>query len=226
MKQTLLFLFSFLVISVQAQLTYMPEVITASGEPTSTDIKADFEVANNTSEAISAYWTIDRGDVPAEWEFSLCDKITCYAYGVETSPSSKPNDFGANESFPFFSLHTRPNGVSGSYTATIIFYSTVNSTEVYTEIPITITALSTSTIDIDVRDITLYPNPTSDFFQISNDDNIDYISVHSVLGKRVFETKHETDKAYNISDLNKGMYMVRMFNKNGDVIKVVRLSKR
>lgn len=227
MKKTLLIICSFLVVSLQAQLSYAPDVISVEGDINSSGIIADFEVTNTTDQTIRAYWAIDRSSVPAEWQFSICDQITCFAYDVEASPANKVNEFSPNEVFSNYSVHVRPNGVEGVHTILVIFSASTGSNEVYVEVPITISAsLMSSVADIKVEDITLYPNPTSDYFQIRNDDNIERVSLYSILGKKIFDLKHEIDKSYYISELNKGIYMVRMFNKQGDVIKVVRLSKR
>lgn len=225
MKQTLLFIFTFIVVGLQAQLSYGPENLSYEG-PNDESGLVQYEVMNDTDEGVNFYWTLDRGNSPEEWKFSICDRNSCYAYGVETCPSSKPNEFMRNELFSGFQLHIKPEGVNGVADVTMKFYSIDNPNEVYLEIPFALTIGSTSTEEINVESIALYPNPSTDFFQIRNDDNVKHISLHSILGKKVFDMNHESEKAYNISDLGRGMYMVRMYDRDGDVIKVLRLSKR
>ncbi len=225
MKQTLLFIFTFLAISVQAQLSYGPDDLSYTGPNNEVGYNA-FKVINDTQETVNFFWTIERGDSPNPWEFSICDNNLCYAFGVETCPSSKVNILERSAVAEGFKVQLKPNGASGVAEVVMKLYSEADPNVVYLEIPMMFNIGTTSTIDINVEDITLYPNPTSDFFQIRNDDNVKHISLHSILGKRVFDMDHQTDKAYNISDLGRGIFMVRMYDKNGDVVKVLRLSKR
>jgi hypothetical protein len=75
-------------------------------------------------------------------------------------------------------------------------------------------------------DIKLYPNPTSEYFQISNDESIKVISINNIIGKEVLRLESQSNAMHDISSLQKGMYIVRLLNKEGKAIKVVRLSKR
>jgi len=74
-------------------------------------------------------------------------------------------------------------------------------------------------------DLSIYPNPTTDFFLIKNDKKIDQVVVYNWLGKRIEAFKHYKGRIYNVEDLDKGIYIVRLFNKNNKVLKVLRLHR-
>lgn len=78
-----------------------------------------------------------------------------------------------------------------------------------------------------IDDIKLYPNPAGDYFRIENGVNIKDIEVINVLGKVVkqYAPASQSENFY-IGDLNTGLYLVRMLDKNKNVIKTIRLQKK
>lgn len=71
--------------------------------------------------------------------------------------------------------------------------------------------LSTETLEIANKSITVYPNPTTDFLNIQNDANtaIDKITITDVSGKKVLEQSYTTQ--VNVQNLPKGMYVLEVF---------------
>jgi len=72
----------------------------------------------------------------------------------------------------------------------------------------------------------IYPNPATEFFML-NDANhqVKFLEVYNVVGRKLLEFHvHEGDK-YDVSSLNRGMYMVRMLDENRNVIRTQRISK-
>lgn len=74
-------------------------------------------------------------------------------------------------------------------------------------------------------DLSIYPNPTTDFFLIKNGTKVDQVVIYNWLGKRIESYTHYKGRIYNVEDLDKGIYIVRLFNKNNKAIKVVRLHR-
>ena len=83
-----------------------------------------------------------------------------------------------------------------------------------------------STTNIDIQDLVIFPNPTTNAFQIKNDADIASISIHNVVGAKMRETNHSQGMIHDVSDLRTGMYLVRLQGADGKIIKSMRLSKR
>ncbi len=71
-----------------------------------------------------------------------------------------------------------------------------------------------------ISNVSMYPNPVKDnFIYFSSAQDLDVI-IYDVLGKQVLQDKiNSSKKDINISNLNKGIYLVKMFSNNQVVTK-------
>lgn len=72
----------------------------------------------------------------------------------------------------------------------------------------------------------IYPNPTFDSFSIKNDEQVAGVSVFNIIGKEVLTEKHHSGIEHNVSELKRGIYLVRLKDENDEVLKVIRLTKK
>jgi hypothetical protein len=79
--------------------------------------------------------------------------------------------------------------------------------------------LSIPTIDLE-SSISLYPNPSNDFINISsNKDLLSKIELYSMTGSLVFKTDLNSDiYSLNIANYQSGIYLLRVFGQNNDII--------
>ena len=69
------------------------------------------------------------------------------------------------------------------------------------------------------QEISVYPNPSSDFLKISAFKNIDEINIYDIMGKQVYSNKTNTKTLdLNISNFKNGYYSIQI--KVGEFIKV------
>ena len=69
------------------------------------------------------------------------------------------------------------------------------------------------------QEISVYPNPSSDFLKISAFKNIDEINIYDIMGKQVYSNKTNTKTLdLNISNFKNGYYSIKI--KVGEFIKV------
>lgn len=75
--------------------------------------------------------------------------------------------------------------------------------------------------------LTVYPNPVSDQMQIVTDatETLSY-KVISITGVDVLSGKFNENVSINFSDLSEGMYMLKVTNSNGELLKTEKLIKR
>ncbi len=85
------------------------------------------------------------------------------------------------------------------------------------------TSLATEEIDINGKDVVVYPNPFKEVVKINNIDGVATISVVDMAGKLVGE--FEPTKDLNLSNLDAGMYIIRLVYKDGSVKTVKTIKK-
>ncbi len=71
--------------------------------------------------------------------------------------------------------------------------------------------------------IRIYPNPVMDFYKIDSKVTIGKIEIYNLIGKRVKTQNNDRDGVFDTSGLRNGMYLVRIFDQKGKVLKVLRL---
>lgn len=244
MKKNLLslLLFIFCGWSVNAQMATMtPEVVEQIKTVDLTDanliVKGYGELTNLFTEDIQFKWTINPVDVPMEWQYQLCDKNQCFGFGVLSNID--PN-IGLNapllvepNTISIMEMGVKPNGVAGCATFEIIAADKNNpdsilasATYIYQLNVNENCETATNTKDIDLNAIKVFPNPTTDYFTITDNDFVEDIQIFNIIGKEMITNSFQNGKAYNVMSFPTGLYLVRMMDKNGKIIKTTRLTKR
>lgn len=79
---------------------------------------------------------------------------------------------------------------------------------------------------MDPPKVSVYPNPTSDFFAVSETEGISTLKVYNLVGKEMRSFDVSDGLKYNISDLPNGMYLVQLISENKNIVNTQRLQKR
>ena len=74
-------------------------------------------------------------------------------------------------------------------------------------------------------EISIFPNPVQDIFQLSHPDLVKSISINNIAGREVRRFEVRGKNTFVIDDLSKGIYIVRLFDAKNEPIKVMRLNK-
>lgn len=74
--------------------------------------------------------------------------------------------------------------------------------------------------------ITVYPNPATNFIGLSDTENVQEIRIYNIIGRQVATFQVEKDGKYNVADLVKGMYLVRIVDNKNKIVTTQRLNKR
>jgi hypothetical protein len=230
MKKTLLYsLFLLFTTGLlgQQELTVNPSPVIKELSAEDDEVKVEFTITNNSSRDTEIWWNFDSGTSPDEWEFFVCDLNLCYTPSVTSCPCSKAN-FLAGESDNLFSMTIIPNGAEGTGIVNMRITDVCDGTTSTLEIPITYMVgetSSTSFQDINNK-INIYPNPSSQSMNIMHDEEVREIIIYNLIGKKIRRVKHTPGQSHNISDLDRGIYLIRMLNKQQNILKVSRLTKR
>ncbi len=80
--------------------------------------------------------------------------------------------------------------------------------------------------NLERSEIKIFPNPAMDRFQISLPSiKVKYITINNIIGKQIRKVYANPNKFYNVDDLKKGVYIIRIFDHNEELVKALRLSK-
>ncbi|MCH2214786.1 MAG: T9SS type A sorting domain-containing protein [Flavobacteriales bacterium] len=84
--------------------------------------------------------------------------------------------------------------------------------------------LSTPFVERD--QITLYPNPTEKLFRLGNTAKASKLVIYDARGKSILKYDVRVNESYRIEELEKGLYLVRLFDVNSEMLTTARLVKR
>ncbi|MBK8518692.1 MAG: T9SS type A sorting domain-containing protein [Saprospiraceae bacterium] len=75
------------------------------------------------------------------------------------------------------------------------------------------------------EDIKVYPNPATDYIQISNVNSVKKIVVINILGKEMKTFIHYNNAQHDISELKSGMYIVKLLDEKNKVVRTLKFNK-
>ncbi len=217
--------FTSLALSAQRSISIEPAEAHTNGSVDDTDIELYVTITNTGSETLNLLWTRHEVEKPESWWSWICDLRNCYEWNISQAPASRVNTLEVGESMEF-QVHARAFGEAGFAQVDVDIYDAADTTDILGTVKTTFEAGTTSTDDpAEVNRIRLYPNPATDYFRVFQDDNVSSIEVYSVVGKRLLTYNASKDGRYDVSRLPEGMYVVRLLERSGAVVKTVRLSK-
>lgn len=187
--------------------------------PLDTEVELIFNVTNSSTEAMTIKWERTENFPNDDWYSFMCDKQQCFI------PSVSDNQFNVdpNEVLEFKVTISASTNELGS-----VSFSIYDVNDPSNSGNVVFNVNDTSNNDyINVENVKVYPNPASDYIKLSNADGIATMEVFNIIGKKVKNfTDVQTDQAYNVSDLPKGMYMVRLLDDEGEALGTKRISIR
>ena len=186
------------------------------------DINVKVTITNNTGEFANVFWMFEPGeDYPFEWGTIICDDTLCYLEDRFKSNPNLPNPMPPDYSFDFkFSL--KAYGHAGSSYAILHVY---DDPECENEVATT----SPPSVSVDeqyIKRISVYPNPTQDYFEISNDENVKSIDVINSVGQILMRAPHKVNEQHSIASLSSGTLIVVLKDENDDILKSLYLTKQ
>ena len=166
------------------------------------------------------------------WIIEYCDCKECLIGLIPSGDCA----IAGNDSYPFYYYVTPPVDET-VYTETVVTYKVTSksdstNSDSYTFVTRRAADISVNSIELDLSDVTIYPNPTDGIVNISfkGMSNDSYtLSVMNVLGELVYTNILEANSGNNtveskldFRDLQKGAYFVTL--SNGEEVKTERLT--
>jgi len=195
-------------------------------------LKSLAQVTNNSDEILELQWSRTIVDMPVEWVTQVCDINLCWDAIVN---SNVDMELGTNDPIILapgessnLDVYIQPKGVAGTGQVTLTISSTAEPDSVLAvgTYDLEVQGITTHTSNFRQKEIRLFPNPASDYLRISEDAEVASIVIYSLVGREVktFDTKYNMQ--FDISDLPDGLYLARLNDRFGKVVKTVRLIKR
>lgn len=236
MKQIILSIFLlFIGLNLAAQDFVMaPSPVVSVGDYDMSDdfyiIKTNSTLTNTTTTDAELRWTVVRINVPVEWRAQLCDENSCYAFDQKTNIDENVEvplilEAGTES---IMDLGVRHNGTPGVGIYEIRVTTVADTTTLLASntVEITANALQTSIEEFSKNSVKIFPNPTNDFFTLTENTFVSEIQIFNIVGKRMAIAPFQNGDALNVSSYPNGLYLVRMLNDEGEVLKTTRLTKR
>lgn len=193
----------------------------------------DLDITNlGSNKPISLKWHRYENVVASGWLGNqICVYGSCYFYTVDTgtiviAPS------GTEE----FSAHFGNNNLPGAGVQRVSFYEeddssgTVQTAYFGTTLTPFTSVIAPMSNSYSPSDIQIFPNPAKEFVVVKRPEqlNISRIEVYNMLGLKVVTHMADPDNTNNrvdLLDLAKGVYMLRIFDNNNNVILTKSISK-
>lgn len=202
--------------------------------------KIHSDINNSTNADSDLWWNIVQVSGPSEWKAQLCvnsESGSCFSWGVSSNTDTSlstiyPLIIPAGGS-SIFDIGVRPSGVSGCGTYEVRVTPMNDTTNVLAtgiyNFKFNVDANCSplvATENFDKSTAKIFPNPTADFFSITDNQYVKSIEIFNIVGKQMTVSPFQNGNSINVSAYPNGLYLVRMLDDDGDVLKTTRLTKR
>lgn len=222
MKIILTFLLStvtFLSINAQNAISLTPDTLFIQGDLSDDELKADFQVINNTSTQKTIVWERTIVSISKDWWTQVCDPITCWAPAKATSEF---NLSGNNRADVYVGVFTEQ--LEGSAYIKMKVYDKANPSA-FVVGRYGMSNYIVGTKEIEANNLKLYPNPTADYFVLEGVADVKEVQVLSVDGQLLKSFAYFQNEIYEIQDLPKGAYFLSLNGANGTKLATKKLIK-
>ncbi len=168
---------------------------------------------------ITLKWHLIDLDVPAGWteEVAVCDAIECHF----STLTEYEYDINVLEGTPL-DVHFINNNELGDGQAVLLIYEVADSANTAREVYYNVSIReNVGVLNESVKHVEIYPNPTTSNLSIVGlaEKDINQIQIYSVLGDLVktVSTTNQTVNTIDVSDLNNGIYLLKMFDQKSQL---------
>ena len=182
----------------------------------------------STTQNITLRWERVTNDHPSSWRGTqICDKNTCYPWNI----SSMSFDLDTGE-VSTFDVHFTNDSLPGEGFVLMKVYDERDSanTETFIHYYAKVNASTGVNSLGSISDIKIYPNPARDYVLVRREatDRIKHVEVYNMLGLKVTQQEIDPDNLttrIDLVDLQKGIYMIRIFDFDNNVVMTKSISK-
>ncbi len=237
MRLALLLFASLLFFGTNAQVTLTLDPLISQGfgdlnDATTNrkDVKAAASVKNTSAETKTFIWTLTVESKEQPWAVVVCDINSCYDSTVVTEQFNlMAGQTGTMDVhvYPSGNLITLDGAVPGTGVAKVQIRELGNGDNQITgeyQFEIIGDAIS-SLSEFQIAQLELFPNPTTDYFELKGPIGVKDITIYNLLGTPVERFQYQEGSKYDMSSFPKGIYLVTLTDEKHQLLKTVRLQK-
>ena len=207
----------------QVTLTITPGIVNSTVHPDSFEIRGKATLKNTSSQTKRIVWQRNIISLPNGWQSLVCDINQCWTSGVSASPDTIILVANGTSNLD---AYIRPNQISGSATIELKAAEVGNATNTVTGRYLFTTTTNTREVSKSNNSFKIYPNPTTDYFMLNDDDDVvNRVVIYNIIGRQVRSFNVVDNSKYYVNDLPEGIYIVRLLNNSGNTVKTIRLNK-
>ncbi len=221
---SILLVLGFNQLQAQATLSLMPATVMMDVDPMEFETIAHSYIKNNGEDTVTVQWIRTVEEISMGWQSAICDINACYAVEVDTTPSEFLLKLAPGDS-SMLNVYIRPSGIEGSAKIKVTVVEVDNKDNaVAAEY---LFNQSTPARDLtETRAISIFPNPAVNHFQLSDYQDVSEVAIYNLVGSELLRYSTFPGAQFNIGDLQRGIYLVRIIDYRNEVIKTLRLNKR
>lgn len=190
------------------------------------------KITNTSNQTISLKWNRLVINQPFEWETQVCDKNSCYLPGFNTNydPAAGiivPVTLAPGASFDLV-IRIFPNKTAGTGVFDVDISTTSKPNQILSTVSFSTVVENVQLMNVvtNKNDLKIYPNPTSDYFEIVSNNLVQKVVLYNMVGRKIQTYEASMNRRYNIADIPSGVYLVSLLDENNNVLKTLRISKR
>lgn len=191
------------------------------------EVAATITIRNLTNRTIYLEWEVSKSNLSEGWLAVVCDHQCHTSITKQHAFSLAPNQVLHD-----FKVSFRPNGKEGIGTLELKIYEKTN--EKSSAESITFSGAAHGILSSENKFANkmttapkIFPNPATEYISIKDEqEQVKTLEIYNVVGRMLerIEVSHSGEK-YDISRLPRGMYMVRMLDYKGTIVRTQRISK-
>ena len=227
MKQILLSTFYFLVslhLTAQATLKLSPDVVEVDVDKTQFETVAHSMLINTSDTTKTFRWIRKVESITMGWQSAICDINACYNTEIDSTPSDFFLELAPGDS-SILDVHIRPGGLDGSARIKVLLEE-VGNAENSIEGTFLFNETISPTYDVAWSDVKLFPNPVTSYFQLTNYEGVHRVMLYTIAGSLVKEFISYPDEKFDVIGQQRGMYLVRLMDREKKILKTMVLHKK
>ena len=214
-------------VSLQStNISHTPNPLVINTIPSSGDNKLNIIFNNSADTTYTVYWKMfkDQATWKAGFETYICDLEFCYGNNIDQSNPSISNKFTKGNHLVEF--HFFPNNISGCSVVGLKLYGDKAFTQEIYSTSISINNCLSDAEDISFeKNIRVYPNPTNNILNVTDDEGVKYVEIFDIMGRRLESFEYNAQSSFDVSMLKSGIYLVKLIDVNKKAIGLSKFQK-
>jgi hypothetical protein len=208
----------FLAANLQAQFSIEPSPTEGSANASVAFFNADSQIYNNTDSTLNFAWKRIINELPNGWTSGICTNLGCLPPEIGEGTFFLESGYSVAFSCSFF-----PNNFAGNAKVEVNIWIEEDFSQMIQQTYFGY-ADPTNIIETDLKNlISIFPNPIQKTFSITQNDDIHKVEIYNYLGQKV--QTYALQATYDFHYFPANLYFVKVFNKQNEIITVLRLIK-